>query len=140
MRMTRIETSIRIERSIDEVFAYVADPRNFPTWNSAVTDVRTEAGSTYTMERQLPIGRVENELVVVAREQPTRFALETTSGPTPFAYEFGFAADGETTVIDVAVAAELGAADRLGPLARFGLRRGVDDNLATLKAILDWPS
>jgi carbon monoxide dehydrogenase subunit G len=92
MKMTRVETSIRVERSIDEVFAYVADPRNFPTWNSAVTHVRTRAGSTYTMERQLPIGSVENEL---------------------------------------------GVAERLGPLARFGLRRGVDDNLAALKAILD---
>jgi carbon monoxide dehydrogenase subunit G len=135
--MTRVESHVHVERPIDEVFAYVADPRNFPRWNSAVTDVRRRAGSAYVMERQLPIGRVENELVVVAREQPTRFAVKTTSGPTPFVYAFGFAGDGSTTVIEVDVEAELGIMERLGPLARIALRRGVDDNLASLKAILD---
>jgi carbon monoxide dehydrogenase subunit G len=135
--MTRVESHVRVERPIDEVFAFVADPRNFPSWNSAVTGVRPNGRSAYVMERQLPIGRVENELVVVAREQPTRFAVETTSGPTPFGYTFTFAADGRTTDIQVEVEAELGIAERLGPLARLGLRRGVDDNLAALKAILD---
>jgi uncharacterized membrane protein len=33
------ETSVRIERALDEVFDYVSDPRNFPHWNSAVQAV-----------------------------------------------------------------------------------------------------
>jgi hypothetical protein len=34
------------------------------------------------MERELPTGRVQNELQVIARTQPTEFAIRTTSGPT----------------------------------------------------------
>jgi hypothetical protein len=46
------------------------------------------ACSTYSMERELPSGRVRNELVIVAWERPSAFAIRTTSGPTPFVYRF----------------------------------------------------
>jgi uncharacterized protein YndB with AHSA1/START domain len=79
----RIETDTRIRRPIEEVFDYVADPGNFPHWNSAVEAVRetttvgdNDVGSKYPLERQLPTGRAENELEVVARERPTTFAIK----------------------------------------------------------------
>jgi len=34
------ETGVRIERALEEVFAFVSDPLNFPRWNSAVRAVR----------------------------------------------------------------------------------------------------
>jgi uncharacterized protein YndB with AHSA1/START domain len=41
----RFETSVRIERPVEEVFTYVSDPENFSRWNSAVRTVRkTSAG------------------------------------------------------------------------------------------------
>jgi uncharacterized protein YndB with AHSA1/START domain len=55
----RFETSVWVERPIEEVFAYISDPENFPRWNSVVRTVRKtsrgedEAGSTYSMERDL---------------------------------------------------------------------------------------
>jgi uncharacterized protein YndB with AHSA1/START domain len=61
--MITFETRTRINRPMEEVFAYVSDPRNFPRWNSAVQTVRkTSAGDTgvassYLMERALPTGR-----------------------------------------------------------------------------------
>jgi uncharacterized protein YndB with AHSA1/START domain len=76
--MTVFETSVRIARPIEEVFAYVSDPLNLTHWNSAVRAVwktrgrESEVGSRYTMERELPRGGVQNELEVFAR------------GPTPF--------------------------------------------------------
>ena len=93
-RVISFETSVRIERPIEEVFAFVSDPIQFPRWNSAVQAVRRtsargetgEVGSTYSMERELPSGRVENGLEVFVREQPTEFGIRTTSGPTPFVY------------------------------------------------------
>jgi hypothetical protein len=56
------ETSVRIERAVDEVFDYVSDPRNFPRRSSAVQAVSVtsgegDPGSTYLMERELPGGR-----------------------------------------------------------------------------------
>jgi uncharacterized protein YndB with AHSA1/START domain len=82
--MTGFKTSVRIRRPIEEVFAYVSDPLNFPHWNSAVRAVRkasareAEVGSTYTMERQLPSGDVQNELEVFARDNPSEFGIRTT--------------------------------------------------------------
>jgi uncharacterized protein YndB with AHSA1/START domain len=139
------DTSVSIERPIEEVFAYVSDPLNFPRWNSAVEAVRKTSagddagvGSTYVMERTLPTGRAVNGLEIVAHEPPTAFAIRTASGPTPFLYRFRFAPNDRATVIRLQGEAELGhVGDLLAPLARRALQRGVDDNLATLKAILE---
>ena len=143
--MIRLETQVQIGRPIDDVFSYVADPGNLPQWNSAVQVARKTAavgdndvGTSYGLERQLPTGKAENELEVVVRERPTGFAIRTTSGPTPFAYKFRFASESDTTLLDVEAQAELGGiADLLRPLARLAVQRGVNENLATLKAILE---
>jgi hypothetical protein len=95
-------------------------------------------GSTYTMERTLPTGRAVNGLEIVAHEPHTAFAIRTTSGPTPLVYRFRFAPEDRATVVRLQGEAELGhVGNLLGPLARRALQRGVDDNLATLKAILE---
>jgi uncharacterized protein YndB with AHSA1/START domain len=139
------ETGVLVEHPIEDAFAYVADPANLPHWNSAVEAVRTrsgsgdnELGSTYVMERNLPSGRVVNELKIVSRERPSEFAIQTTSGPTPFSYHFRFTPTGRSTLIQVDAEADLGAAaDLLAPLVRRAVQKGVDENLATLKTILE---
>jgi uncharacterized protein YndB with AHSA1/START domain len=138
------ETGVHIDRRIEEVFAFVSDPLNLPRWNSAVQTVRkTSAGengvaSTYSMERALPSGRAVNELKVVASEPPREFAIRTTAGPTPFLYRYQFSADNDETVVKVDAEVELpGAAAFLPQLARRLVKKGVDDNFATLKQILE---
>jgi uncharacterized protein YndB with AHSA1/START domain len=138
------ETDVRIDRRIEEVFAYVSDPLNLPRWNSAVQAVRkTSAGdnggaSTYVMKRELPTGRAVNELEVVASEPPRKFAIRTTAGPTPFLYRYQFSAENGETVMKLEAEVELpGAAAFLPQLARRLVKKGVDDNFATLKQILE---
>jgi len=137
-------TRIVIERPIEEVFAYVADPGNLPSWNSAVRAVQPTSpvsgrvGSTYSMDRQLPIGRVTNRLEIVLREHPREFAIRTTNGPTPFLYRYRFAAERDRTILELDGRVELPAAAGLIPqLGRRALRHGVQDNLTTLKRILE---
>ena len=120
--MITFQTSIRVERPIDEVFAFVSDPLMFPRWNSAVQTVHGTseesggAGSTYSMQRQLPTGQVDNELEILTREHPTKFSIRTTSGPTPFLYNYRFAPDGADTVVHLDASVELpGATAVLGP-------------------------
>jgi uncharacterized membrane protein len=142
--MIAFETHARIDRPIDEVFDYVSDPLNLPRWNSAVQAVRkaSAAGhglaSTYLMERELPSGRVANELEVVASESPREFTIRATAGPTPFLYRYRFAAENGATIIELNAQVELpGAAALLPQLARRAVKKGVDDNLATLKQLLE---
>jgi uncharacterized protein YndB with AHSA1/START domain len=140
----RFETSVRIERPVEEVFAYVADPENFPGWNSAVQTVRKTSsgehpvGATYSMTRQLPSGRAENDLEITAHEHPREFAIRTLSGPTPFVYRYAFSPSDAGTLLELDAEVELpGAAELLGPLARRAVKRGVEDNFATLKSVLE---
>ena len=142
--MITFETDVRIDRPIDEVFAYVSEPLNFLDWNSAVQAVcKTSAGedgerSTYVMERELPTGRAINKLEVVASERPTDFAIRATAGPTPFVYRYRFAADNDETVVQLDAEIELHGATALLPqLARRAVKKGVEDNFATLKQILE---
>lgn len=142
--MISFETSVRIQRPIEEVFAFVSDPLLFPRWNSAVQAVHVTSGepgalgSTYAMQRALPVGRVENELEVFSGEHSAEFGIRTTSGPTPFVYRYRFASDGAGTVVHLDATLELpGVAAVLGPLAARGVRRGVDANLAALKVTLE---
>jgi uncharacterized protein YndB with AHSA1/START domain len=137
-------TSVRIERPIEEVFALVSDPLQFPRWNSAVETVRLatghqgEVGSTYLMERDLPTGRAENQLEVFARRPPDEFSIRTLSGPTPFVYRYELSAEPGATLLELDAEVKLpGPAALLGPVAARGVKRGVDANLAALKAILE---
>lgn len=141
--MISFETSVRVERPIEDVFAFVSDPTQYPRWNSAVQAVSPTAAETgapaptYSMARELPTGRVENGLEVFAREHPNEFGIRTTSGPTPFSYRYRLASDGADTVVHLEATVELpGVAAVLGPLAARGVKRGVDANFAALKRTL----
>jgi uncharacterized protein YndB with AHSA1/START domain len=136
------QTSVRILRPRHELFAYVADPTQFPHWNSAVQSVRStsprsgETGSTFSMRRELPTGPAQNTLEILELTSPTAFAIRTTSGPTPFVYRYRFIADGLATVLELDATVELaGLAALAGPLAGRAVKRGVDANLATLKRL-----
>ena len=136
--MIGVETRVEIERPIENVFDYVSDPRNFPTWNPAGQSVQPVLATTYLMERTLPGGPATNEIEVIARVPQREFAFRTTSGPTPFAYRIRFTPTDQTTLMELDVSASLGpVGDRLGPLARGLVKRGVDENLASLKALLE---
>ena len=142
--MIAFATDVRIDRPIEEVFSYVSDPLNLPRWNSAVRTVRKTstaengAASTYLMERELPTGHAVNDLEVVASEGPREFAVRSTAGPTPFLYHYRFSADNGETVMRLDAQVELpGAAAFLPQLAHRAVKKGVDDNLATLKQILE---
>ena len=137
--MITFETEVRIGRPIEEVYAYVSDPLNFPRWNSAVQEVRENVrGQSYSMERRLPTGRTVNELEILALERPREFAIRTTSGPTPFLYRYLFVSEGGATLVKLDAQVELhGAAALVPQLARRAVKNGVDENLATLRGVLE---
>jgi uncharacterized protein YndB with AHSA1/START domain len=135
--MIRIQTSVRIARPADDVFALLSDPVRFPLWNSAVTAV-DGSGASYVMHRSLPTGQAENGLEVVECEPPARFTIRTTSGPTPFVYAYTLSEEGGATVVALDASVELdGPLALLGPLARRAVTHGIDANLETLRAVLE---
>ena len=143
--MITFEASVRIERPIDEVFAYVCEPALVP----AVELCRPDRAPRFGGERRPRfdvLDAVDNYRPARSRtssrssasEPPTKFGIRTTSGPTPFLYDYRFAPDGPGTVVHLEASVELpGATAILGPLAARGVRRGVDANLAALRTALE---
>jgi uncharacterized protein YndB with AHSA1/START domain len=135
-----VNLTVTIARPIEQVFAFVSDPLQFPHWNSAVVAVERTSGSTYAMQRRLPTGPAVNELEVIALEPPTAFGIRTISGPTPFTYRYRFVPDGSSTAVELDGEVELGGvAAAVAPLAVRAIKRGIAANLATLKRILETP-
>ena len=135
--MTSIQTSIRIAKPAADVFALISDPLRFPLWNSAVTAVDGDGGR-YVMQRSLPTGAAANGLEVIERQAPTRFAIRTTSGPTPFVYRYSLTGDAGGTVVALDASVELdGPFAVLGPVGGRLVKRGIDANLAALRDALE---
>ena len=136
------QTSVRIARPLDTVFAFVADPLQLPRWNSAVQSTTSTSprpgsvGSTYAMQRDLPTGRARNDLEVFELDPPAAFGIRTTSGPTPFVYRYRFTADDHATIVELDARVDLsGPATLVAALATPAVKRGVDANLGTLKEL-----
>jgi hypothetical protein len=94
--MIVFQTRVGIERPIEEVFAYVSDPGNFPVLERGrpgrTPDVRGSEQRRLDLrdQRQLPSGAATNQLEIAKGEQPHEFAIGTTAGPTPFLYRYTF--------------------------------------------------
>lgn len=136
-----------IARPVGTVFAFLADAENTPRWYEAVVHVEkltagaVRAGTVYRMVRRLPQGRVENRVEVSELEPDLRITLRSLDGPTPFTYRYGLEpTDGGTRLtLEGAITGEglQGAAALLAPLAGAFFKRGMAENLRTLKRVLE---
>src|SRR5437867_4057671 len=94
--MGRVQNSVRIDRPVSEVFAYVVDPSNTPRWNSTVlastsSDASVRVGTTIRSRVRFLFREREIEAKVIALEphsrlvteslQPYRYTLTWTCAP-----------------------------------------------------------
>ena len=136
--MIAFQTSIEIDRPPADVYAVVGDPTTYSVWNSAVRSVEQIEDDGYRMVRELPTGVAENQLEVVAARSPDLVVVAASDGPTPFTYRYEIHRSNRGSELALDAEVELGgAAELLGPLATRAVKRGVDENLATLKQLLE---
>ena len=140
--MIHFETSVHINRLRERVFDVVSDPQTYPQWNSAVQAMRPIADASgrraYRMERQLPSGRAENLLEVISATTSEEVVIRASDGPTPFTYRYTLVEANGGTDLSLEAEVELEGVTRLlGPLAGGAVKRGVDENLASLKRLLE---
>jgi hypothetical protein len=143
--MIEFEVNVPINCSIDNVFRYVSHGENLSTWNSAVKYVSklsegpVSTGARYKMIRQLPNGRSENTLEITHYQPNSKVTFKTTTGPTPFVYHYTFKPKGDMTKVSLKTEIdENGLPFRLPKfLASRAIKKGVQDNLETLKSIME---
>jgi carbon monoxide dehydrogenase subunit G len=79
----RAELKIEIARTPDEVFSYLTDVSNVPTWQAGVKSATLRDGRIE--ESRTLFGRELNTtLEIVEQEEPRLFTLRAVGGPVPF--------------------------------------------------------
>ena len=134
-----------MNRPVDEVFAYVADPANLGEWQTNLVSITKEtegpvrSGTRFREVRRAPFGRpVEAIVEVSGYEENRRFDLRIVSGPLPIDGRNEFiAVDGATRIEFVAEGEPRGALRLAGPVFGRLLHRQFESDYARLKDALE---
>ena len=142
----RVEQSVVIDRSPEEVFDYVANPENLPEWSGLALEVRKETqgplaqeGARFTTVAKFLGRRFETPFEVIVHEPPRRHTDRSTGGPFPQEYTHIFEeVEGGRTRLTQVSEGEPGGFFRLaGPLLEMAGERQFRADLETLKDLLE---
>jgi uncharacterized protein YndB with AHSA1/START domain len=135
-----IEREVEIARRVEDVFAFVSDPRNDPRWCSKVKSVEGAGDSYRVVHKPVPIRPARTmEMRRIATESPTRIEWLEDDGTDVFrvTYELEPTATGGTRFRQRSDA-DVGAVPRvLHPLWRHGIGRDLARQLRDLKRLLE---
>ena len=142
--MATFENTLTIHRSVGDVFAFLADFENIPTWNYAIVETTKTSpgpvgiGTTYRQLRSVP-DRKEEDFEVTAFEPTSRLAIHGDIGPftATISYRLTPVGDGTQLINVVDLESASGAWRFLAPLATSRVKTAVGANLEKLKQILE---
>jgi carbon monoxide dehydrogenase subunit G len=139
----RLERDILIGRPVEEVFSFVSDPANLPSWQTAVVEVRRPegeiaVGSRFGETRHFVGKRFKTTVEVVELERDRVFAIRVVDGPLPITIRHLFAPEEGATRVTIAGEAELRGAMRVaGGIMAKAAEHDAGASLARLKAVLE---
>jgi uncharacterized protein YndB with AHSA1/START domain len=140
----RVEASIVIDRSPDDVFAFLAVRDNDPVWMSAVEEsnwldssARLAVGRRGRMALKMFGRRTEYVDEVTAFEPGRRIAHRTVEGPFQLSTACLCVPDGDSCRTTVVADAEKMFGRFVDPLVARLMRRGFRKDLVKLKSILE---
>jgi len=138
----RIELTIAIERSPEDVFELLTDIGRLPEWQTSAIEAHSdgplEQGSRVIEKRRLLGREVDSELEVVAYEPPTRLPLRSLGGPVNFTVDHELAAkDGGTKLTFVAEAQPRGALRLAEPVLARTAEQQFRQDFDRLKELLE---
>jgi hypothetical protein len=142
--MEKFENTVTIERPVEEVFAFLADFENIPTWNYAIKETikissgPVGVGSTYRQSRSIP-RRAEEGFEVTVFEPASRLAIRGQIGPFRTEASYLLEPVGSATRLTNEVALEPSSRvlRLVAPLAVSRVKAAVAENLGKLKQILE---
>ncbi len=135
--MATVETSVSINKPVEQVYAYLTDVQNQKSLNSSITDVVMDGpvavGSHYKIKMTV-MGRLfESENEIVALEPNTCFAVKTLAKPpaSPVTNTYTLEPEGAGTKLHLSMDAVVmpGTEGMVVPQ----LRAGLDTALAGIK-------
>jgi carbon monoxide dehydrogenase subunit G len=136
----RYEHELEIERSPEDVYAFLADPENLPRWQSGVLEVRRESDTRFTEVRTFIGRRIESTVDVTVADPGREFSLRSAAGPVRFTVQHLLEPAGEGgTRLRVAGESEgAGGLFKLGGrLLRMAVERRTEEDFSRLKDVLE---
>ena len=94
------ELTVEIARTPEEVFDYLADVSNLPSWQSGVHAARRE-GSQIHESRHMLGRELSTTLEIEQEERPRLFTLRAVNSPVPFTVRHELEPAGEGTRLTV---------------------------------------
>jgi uncharacterized protein YndB with AHSA1/START domain len=142
--MARMEGSVVINRPVDEVFAYVADVRNWPQWNSSMQEGEQTStgpvgvGTTCQGVSQFLGRRMEWTSEITEYEPNRKMGQKITSGPMSIEQSLTLVPVEDGTRFTLVGEGEMGGFFKLAdPIVNRAMQRQMEGNLANLKDILE---
>jgi len=142
--MIKIEHSVVINRPIEEIFAFMDNPKNDPKWQSGVLESEQTSegpagvGATFREVRKFMGRRFESTLELTKHEPNKNIAWKTTSGPIPFELTATFESVEGGTKIAIVGEVEPGGFFKLAEsVVERMLTRQVEADFGNLKDLLE---
>ena len=139
-----VEESIEIDRPLNEVFDYVANPENLPEWSSLAIEVDApeplNEGDTFITVGKFLGRRFETPFERASYEPNRRYTDRAAGGPIPdqeWTYTFDEVSEGTTRLTRAAEGEPGGFFKLADPLIERALKRQVRADLETLKDLLE---
>jgi uncharacterized protein YndB with AHSA1/START domain len=140
--VVRVELTIEIARSADEVFALLTDVARLPEWQESALESRADgplAEGVRIHERRRFLGReAETEIEVNAFEPGRRLTLRTLHGPVDLSIDHVLEeTDGRTSMHVTAKARPGGLLRLAGPAVAARARRELRSDFERFKELLE---
>ena len=142
--MTKVETSIVIQRPIEVVFAFLSNRENNPKWVSELTEVSKTSdgavglGTRWREIRKFLNQRLEYEYEYVEYEPNRKITTRSKSGPFPLEFQSRFENVEGGTRIQSTIQGEPGGFFKLAePLLMSIVKRQLETALANLKDLME---
>ena len=142
--MAKLETSIVINRPVEEVFAFLSDYENLPKWSSVSDEVKKtsagpiDVGTTYRTVVKFLGRRLEGESEVTEYEPNRSCAHKAKSGPFPVENQTTFERVEGGTRVSFITEAEPGGFFKLAePLLVSMLKRQFEGDFTNLKELME---
>jgi len=140
----QFENTVTIRRPAEDVFVFLADFENVPSWNHAIQSTTKTSpgpvgvGSTYRQIRSEP-NKSEEGFEVTVFEPTSRLTIDGEIGPFHARVDYRLEPiEGATRLINgVELEPSSAVSKLLAPFAGSRVKAGVAENLDTLKQILE---
>jgi uncharacterized protein YndB with AHSA1/START domain len=138
----KVELTIEIRRSVEDVFAYLTDVELLPRWQKSLLEARADGpfakGMRIVEKRSLFGRKADTELEVTAFEPGRRLTLKAVSGPVELEVDHQLEANSEGTNLQVVAQGKpKGMLKLAGPAVESGARKELQRDFERLKALLE---